>query len=152
MGVAKHLLNDYELLEEKCKDFNTPIGNLSVKIDKTNLNFKLFKKYYKVEKDEKKHLEVFRIEIETDGLKMNDIINIKFDNERNFEYYAADENTIMITETNNNLLMAIIAYDPEFSYNDMKYLNGDYYSYAIKNICNNGIEYEIIDDGKEYVK
>ncbi len=153
MGISKQLLENYKTIEKKCKYFNTPFGKLIVKINNINVPFTLSKKKYTLKNIEKKEIgvDVFRIELETNGLKMNDIINIKFEEERRLEYYAADENILMISEMNNGLLLAVIAYDSEFNYNDMEFYNGNYYSYALKKINDNGVEYEVLSNPKEHL-
>lgn len=149
MGIAEYLENEYKILEENCKYLETPFGNVIVKNGDKTIPFKLSKKNYNINAERNLNANVFKIEIETNNLKCGDIIDVCINKKRNLKYYASDENTVMISEINNDLVFAIIGYDTDYDYTSMEFYNGDYYGYALKEMYCQGFKYEVLNNPKK---
>lgn len=149
MGISKHLINDYKMVNENCKYLETPFGNVIVKDGDKTIPFKLSNKSYNINCEKKLNTNVFKIEIETNNLKCGDIIDVCINKKSNLQYYDSDENTIMISETKNDLVFAIIGYDTDYDYTNMEFYNEDYYGYALKETYCQGLKYEILNNPKK---
>lgn len=140
MGIANHLLTNYELIKNRDE----------LRKVKKKIPFQVYRNYepisYEIYKKEYsiipyyKH-DVYNIKIDVRNFNKNDTVQISFINKSSFKRYDSDENTVMLDYQDSNNYYAIIGYVKEDSL-----INE---CYGVYDIRKDGIYYSIDSNPKE---